>query len=111
MQIRDTRRRMRMPRCFILVIEEEPMEKTKVHTPRAKTIAQVAEFLGVDEWRCAKAVDYLVEGKPVLVFIPGDRRVNEAKLVGYLGVPDTDTTHGRRYDFSHRFGARIHRTC
>lgn len=70
------------------VIEEEPMEKTKVHTPRAKTIAQVAEFLGVDEWRCAKAVDYLVEGKPVLVFIPGDRRVNEAKLVGYLGVPE-----------------------
>lgn len=66
--------------------EEEPLEK--VHTPGTKTIKEVAEFLGVEEARCAKALDFLVEGKPVIVFIPGDRTLNEAKLIGYLKAPE-----------------------
>lgn len=63
-----------------------PMEK--VTTPNCKTIEDVAQYLGVPESHCAKAIDLIVEGKPVLVFIPGDRELNMSKLVAYLGVPE-----------------------
>lgn len=67
---------------------EEPVAMEKVHTPGTKTIEEVSNFLGIQPARCAKAVDLLVEGKPVFVFIPGDRELNETKLVSYLGVPE-----------------------
>ena len=67
-------------------LEKEEMQK--VHTPGTKTIEEVSNFLNIEMARCAKAVDYLVEGKPVFVFIPGDREINETKLVSYLGVPE-----------------------
>lgn len=67
---------------------EEPVSMTKVHTPGKKTIEEVSGFLKIEMAKCAKAIDYIVEGKPVFVFIPGDREINETKLVSYLGVPE-----------------------
>ncbi|QQK08538.1 proline--tRNA ligase [Miniphocaeibacter halophilus] len=63
-----------------------PMEK--VTTPNCKTIEDVANYLEVPKSHCAKAIDLIVEGKPVLVFIPGDRELNMSKLVSYLGAPE-----------------------
>ncbi len=69
-------------------IKELPIEK--ITTPNCKTIEEVAEYLEVSKSHCAKAIDLMVEGKPVLVIIPGDRELNMAKLIGYLGVPEHD---------------------
>lgn len=67
---------------------EDKKDKEEVHTPGRTTIEAVAEFLGVSEKKCAKAVDLTIQGKPVIVFIPGDRELNMAKLIAHLGVPE-----------------------
>lgn len=67
-------------------IEKLPSEK--VLTPNCKTIEEVSDFLNVDKAHCLKAVDLMVEGKPVIVFIPGDRELNMSKLVSYLKCPE-----------------------
>ena len=59
--------------------EIQPLEK--VHTPSAKTIEEVADFLKVSHEHTAKAVFYVTaENKLVLAVIRGDIEVNEAKL-------------------------------
>lgn len=67
-------------------VEKLPSEK--VLTPNCKTIEEVSDFLNVDAAHCLKAVDFMVEGKPVIVFIPGDRELNMTKLIGYLKCPE-----------------------
>lgn len=67
-------------------VEKLPSEK--VLTPNCKTIEEVSDFLNVDAAHCLKAVDLMVEGKPVIVFIPGDRELNMSKLVSYLKCPE-----------------------
>lgn len=67
-------------------VEKLPSEK--VLTPNCKTIEEVSDFLNVDKAHCLKAVDLMVEGKPVIVFIPGDRELNMSKLVSYLKCPE-----------------------
>ncbi|MFR2831165.1 MAG: proline--tRNA ligase [Finegoldia magna] len=72
-------------------VEDENVEKLpseKVLTPNCKTIEEVSDFLNVDAAHCLKAVDLMVEGKPVIVFIPGDRELNMTKLIGYLKCPE-----------------------
>lgn len=70
------------------VPSEELRELEEVHTPGTTTIEAVANYLGESETKCLKAVDFMVQGEPVFVFVPGDREVNMAKLEGYLGVPE-----------------------
>ncbi|MDU4671143.1 MAG: proline--tRNA ligase [Finegoldia magna] len=72
-------------------VEDENVEKLpseKVLTPNCKTIEEVSDFLKVGPAHCLKAVDLMVEGKPVIVFIPGDRELNMSKLVSYLKCPE-----------------------
>ena len=72
-------------------VEDENVEKLpseKVLTPNCKTIEEVSDFLNVDAAHCLKAVDLMIEGKPVIVFIPGDRELNMSKLVSYLKCPE-----------------------
>lgn len=76
------------PVHYDFVDTSEPLEKEEVETIGAKTIADLSELLNVEEKRCAKAIDLTIEGKPVIVFIPGDRELNMAKLISYLGVPE-----------------------
>lgn len=66
--------------------EEKDLEL--VFTPDCKTIEEVSEFLKVEKQKCAKAIDLMVSGEPVIVFIPGDRELNMTKLCAYLGVPE-----------------------
>lgn len=70
--------------------EQELKELKEVATPDLKTIEDVTKFLGIEKNRSLKAIDLMVEGKPVIVFIPGDRELNMSKLEGYLGVPEHD---------------------
>ena len=68
------------------VEEEEPLQE--VATPGIKTIAGLAEFLGVPESKTLKAVFYMADGEPVFVTIRGDLEVNEVKLKNALHCDD-----------------------
>ncbi len=76
------------------------MEDMKeVFTGNAKTIEQVCNFLNIPASRTAKAVAYYKEGNSenvYLVFLRGDREVNEVKLTnllgGNVGVCDLENT-------------------
>lgn len=59
-----------------------------VYTPNCKTIEDVANFLKQDASKCIKAIDLIVAGEPIIVFVPGDRELNMTKLCAYLGVPE-----------------------
>ena len=61
----------------------EPLQK--VHTPGAKTIEGVCEYLHLPIRKSCKAVVYQnIAGKYIVVFIRGDLDVNETKLRNYL---------------------------
>jgi len=55
-------------------------EMETIATPGAKTIEEVSKFLGTDPAKFVKSLVYLVDGKCVLVCVPGDRDVNDIKL-------------------------------
>ncbi|MCB1175221.1 MAG: proline--tRNA ligase [Leptospiraceae bacterium] len=59
-------------------------ELEKVHTPGIKTIQEVAQHLKKGLQQTMKAVAMVADEKPVMVFIRGDRELNEVKLRNYL---------------------------
>jgi prolyl-tRNA synthetase len=66
-------------------LAEEPLlPLQEVATPGAKTIEEVANFLGVSKSRTLKAVFYSTDGELVFVTIRGDLEVNEVKLKNTL---------------------------
>ncbi|UDQ99116.1 proline--tRNA ligase [Lentisphaerota bacterium WC36G] len=66
---------------WIYNTDEEVIPLEKVHTPDAKTIEEVADFLNISQEHTAKAVFYVTdEEQLVLAVIRGDIEVNEAKL-------------------------------
>ncbi len=73
-------------------MKELPLEK--VHTPDAKTIEEVAEFLGIDKTDTIKALLFQTYDESgeikeyVAAFIRGDRELNMTKLVNLLDVPE-----------------------
>ena len=70
------------------VPEEAELPLEEVATPGARSIAAVAEFLGVPESKTLKAVFYAVDGKVVFVVVRGDIEVNEIKLRNLLHASD-----------------------
>ena len=56
----------------------------KVATPGAKTIDEVAEFLGSSADREIKTLLFIADEKPVVVLMHGNDEVNEVKLKNYL---------------------------
>lgn len=80
-------------------------ELTKEFTPNCKTIEDVSKFTQVKESHCAKAVDLMVQGKPVLVIIPGDRELNMAKLISYLKVPEHEIEMMEDIDIEERLNS------
>ncbi|MBI4428601.1 MAG: proline--tRNA ligase [Ignavibacteriales bacterium] len=57
----------------------------EIHTPNVRTIDQLAAFLKVDQSRLAKSLVYRHDGKPLLILMVGNDRLNESKLVAALG--------------------------
>jgi prolyl-tRNA synthetase len=60
--------------------EEPLLPLEEVATPGAKTIEEVASFLGMPKDRTLKAVFYSTDGELIFVTIRGDLEVNEVKL-------------------------------
>ena len=69
-----------------VVSPSEGVEKKLVHTPGMKTIADVAEFLGISQKETIKSLLYEADGELVCVVIRGDRQINEIKLQRVLDV-------------------------
>lgn len=61
----------------------KPLEK--VHTPGAKTVKDVAEYLNVSPEKIVKTLMYVADGELVAAVIRGDRELNEIKLKNILG--------------------------
>lgn len=55
-----------------------------VATPGMKTIEQVSSFFKCEPGRLIKTLIYVVDGTPVAVLVPGDRDVNEKKVLRAL---------------------------
>ena len=72
--------------CLVKNEAGEIAPLTKVHTPNAKTIEEVVNFLGTDAKKLCKAVVYQKneDDSYIIVFIRGDLEVNETKLRNYL---------------------------
>jgi len=70
--------------------KEAALELEKVHTPNAKTIEEVAGFLGVEAENTGKAVFYQndVNGELIFAVIRGDFDVNESKLQNIALAPE-----------------------
>ncbi|MBO4848738.1 MAG: proline--tRNA ligase [Clostridia bacterium] len=66
--------------------DAEPEELKEVFTGDAKTIEEVAAFLGVTAEKTCKAIVYQKndDDSYILVFCRGDRELNETKLTNYL---------------------------
>lgn len=67
---------------------EDIKELEKVETKDCKTIDDLAKLLKVDKDRCLKAVDLMVKGERIVVFIPGSRELNLTKLIKHLGCAE-----------------------
>ncbi|MFZ5448674.1 MAG: proline--tRNA ligase [Thermodesulfobacteriota bacterium] len=59
-----------------------------VHTPKVRTVEEVAAFLGVTSADIVKTLIYETENGAVAVLIRGDHEVNEVKVKNLLGVTD-----------------------
>lgn len=66
-----------------VVVEEE---LTKVATPDAKTIDEVAAFLNVAEEQTIKTMLFMADGEPVVALLVGNDQVNDVKLKNHLAA-------------------------
>ena len=62
----------------------------EVHTPNARTIDEVAAFLGTASSMFIKTLIYLADGKPVVVLVRGDHSVNDIKLARLVGAAELE---------------------
>ncbi len=71
----------------IQLVEGDEGDLQKVETPGCGTIAQLADFLKVPEAGTRKALALVDgEGKPVVVFVPGDHELNDVKAEHAFGA-------------------------
>jgi len=58
----------------------------RVATPGLATVEEVSRFLGVAPCKLIKTLICVADGKPIAVLIPGDRELNQAKLLAAAGA-------------------------
>lgn len=66
----------------------ELLEMEKTHTPKAHTIEELVDFLGMEASDFAKTIIYKADDKYVAAMVRGDREVNEVKLKNLVGCID-----------------------
>lgn len=70
--------------------DAELLEQEEVHTPDAKTIEDLSKMLDVSKDKLVKTLLFIVNEEVVAVVIPGDRELNEVKLINELGAQEHD---------------------
>ncbi|TFZ41791.1 proline--tRNA ligase [Soehngenia longivitae] len=68
--------------------DEKLLDIEKIYTPEIKTIEDLTNFLKIDKRKFGKAIIFKAAGKPIVVLIPGDRELNETKLINYLKIAE-----------------------
>ncbi|KIL44922.1 proline--tRNA ligase [Jeotgalibacillus soli] len=58
----------------------------RIETPDKKSIADVADFLQVDQQETVKSMLFIVDEKPVLVLVRGDHEVNDIKVKNVMNA-------------------------
>lgn len=79
-----------------IVSDEDYLDYEKVHTPNARTIEEVAEFLKQPIQKFVKTLIYKLDDKFVATCVLGDRDVNETKLGKLYGASEVELA-----DFAH----------
>lgn len=82
-------------------------ELEKVHTPDVRTIEELSEFFGDSSSRFAKMVIYNVAGEIVAAMIPGDRELNEIKLLNILGAGEHEIQMASEEEVKAATGAEV----
>lgn len=67
-------------------LEVEKKEKELVETPNAKTIEEVSQYLNINVKNTVKALLMKSNDEIVVLFIRGDRELNEDKVTKLLGI-------------------------
>jgi len=57
-----------------------------IDTPSVRTIDELSDFLKCEPQRFVKTLVYLVDGEATAILVPGDRDVNDSKLLRALGA-------------------------
>ncbi|MCZ6887656.1 MAG: proline--tRNA ligase [Gammaproteobacteria bacterium] len=65
---------------------EDPLPLAKVHTPDRKTIAAVAEYLGLEPSKCLKTLIVRGQSSLVALVLRGDHELNETKASRLDGI-------------------------
>lgn len=66
--------------CEISKTDEEIKQKEEIHTPNARTIKEISEFLDVEESKFIKTLIYKADEEFYAVLVNGNDDVNETKL-------------------------------
>ena len=72
--------------CQYTVEALDIKELEEVETPGIKTIESLVEYFDIDASEFAKTLLVMAKDDVVAVMIPGDRELNEVKLINYLGI-------------------------
>lgn len=77
---------VRLPRPLARPLGEVSPPLRRVATPQKKSVAEVAEFLGLPQERFIKTLVYKIDGRElVAALVRGDHEINEVKLKALLG--------------------------
>lgn len=68
--------------------DEALLDIEKIYTPEIRTIEDLTNFLKIDKSKFGKAIIYKAANKPIVVLIPGNRELNETKLINYLKIAE-----------------------
>ncbi|MBS4536857.1 proline--tRNA ligase [Clostridium sp. D2Q-11] len=64
------------------------LEREEVHTPNTKTIEELVKFFNIEASNFVKTLLYKAKEDIIAVLLPGDRELNETKLINYLNIPE-----------------------
>ena len=85
----------------------EVKELEEVHTPGVKTIEKLVEFFGIEPSEFVKTLLVKADGEVVAAVIPGDRELNEIKLINHLGVAEHEFEMADEEDVKEVTGAEV----
>ncbi len=63
--------------------EEKAIEE--IHTPNVGTISDLEKFEGIEPEKMTKTIIYVIDEKPVIAMVRGNREINEVKLLNLVG--------------------------
>ena len=80
--------------CSSMIMEaeskEKVLEKDLIHTPNAKTIEELSNFLNETKNKFVKTMIYKIDGKLYAILIKGDSIVNEDKLARLMNAESVE---------------------